>query len=185
MSILHLLMSHGNVWIAGEKVSTCPTSETDVWRVTIGLWNSNSSLTETSLLYLQLQIVLSKCIKLLSLNYSEWGFMHSQLVSISSSQNVHTPEKAHYPHQVQLPRRNAVHLHWGWLTLGHSTVSLFGSRVRSPAPTRELTLEKRNRRKYWSNRLVHISIFMGKAWQQQMYPQYSYYYPQYLQAKVK
>eukprot|EP00063_Salmo_salar_P044606 XP_014019441.1 PREDICTED: RNA-binding motif, single-stranded-interacting protein 1 [Salmo salar] len=24
---------------------------------------------------------------------------------------------------------------------------------------------------------------MGKAWQQQMYPQYSYYYPQYLQAK--
>ena len=30
------------------------------------------------------------------------------------------------------------------------------------------------------------SSFMGKVWKQQMYPQYAtYYYPQYLQAKVK
>lgn len=31
----------------------------------------------------------------------------------------------------------------------------------------------------------YISSFMGKVWKQQMYPQYTtYYYPQYLQAKV-
>lgn len=30
------------------------------------------------------------------------------------------------------------------------------------------------------------SSFMGKVWKQQMYPQYAtYYYPQYLQAKVR
>lgn len=33
--------------------------------------------------------------------------------------------------------------------------------------------------------LSDICIFMGKVWKQQMYPQYTtYYYPQYLQAKV-